>query len=45
MDDRIITSNMLKEDSDEISIRPQSLDDYIGQTVVKENMNIFFLVP
>lgn len=41
MDDRIITSNMLKEDSDEMSIRPQSLSEYIGQTDVKENMNIF----
>ena len=41
MDERIITSNMLKEDSDEMSIRPQSLKEYIGQTDVKENMNIF----
>lgn len=41
MDERIITSNMLKEDSDEMSIRPQSLSEYIGQTDVKENMNIF----
>lgn len=41
MNERIITSNMLKEDSDEISIRPQSLDEYVGQTDVKENMHIF----
>lgn len=41
MDERIITSNMLKEDHDEMNIRPQSLDEYIGQTDVKENMNIF----
>lgn len=41
MDDRIITSNMLKEDKDETNIRPQSLAEYIGQTDVKENMNIF----
>lgn len=41
MDERIITSNMLKEDSDEMNIRPKSLDEYIGQTDVKENMNIF----
>lgn len=41
MDDRIITSNMLKEDKDETNIRPQSLVEYIGQTDVKENMNIF----
>jgi len=41
MDDRIITSNMLKEDTDENNIRPKSLTEYIGQTDVKENMNIF----
>ena len=41
MDERIITSSMLKEDRDEMSIRPQSLDEYVGQTDVKENMNIF----
>ncbi len=41
MDERIITSNMLTEDMDEMSIRPQSLAEYIGQTDVKENMNIF----
>ena len=41
MDKRIITSDMLDEDSDELTIRPKSLDEYIGQTDVKENMNIF----
>lgn len=32
---------MLKEDRDELDIRPKRLDEYIGQTDVKENMNIF----
>lgn len=41
MDERIITSNMLKEDKDEMNIRPSDLTEYIGQTDVKENMNIF----
>ena len=41
MDERIITSNMLKEDKDETNIRPSTLKEYIGQTDVKENMNIF----
>lgn len=41
MDERIITSNMLKEDKDEMNIRPSNLGEYIGQTDVKENMNIF----
>lgn len=41
MDERIITSDLLEEDSDEMTIRPQSLKEYIGQNDVKENMNIF----
>ncbi len=41
MDDRIITGQMLREDGEDLSIRPQSLDDYIGQSDVKENINIF----
>ena len=41
MDERIITSNFLTEDKDELTIRPKSLEEYIGQTDVKENMNIF----
>ena len=41
MDKRIITSEMLREDTDETNIRPQSLREYVGQTDVKENINIF----
>ena len=41
MDKRIVTSEMLKEDIDETNIRPQSLSEYIGQTDVKDNINIF----
>ena len=41
MDERIITSDLLQEDSDEMTIRPQTLVEYIGQTDVKENMEIF----
>ncbi len=41
MDSRIVTGSILKEDSDEKNIRPQSLDEYIGQSEVKENINIF----
>lgn len=40
MDDRIITNEKLKEDIDS-SIRPNSIEEYIGQTEVKENLNIF----
>ena len=41
MDDRIISNNLLDEDNDELSIRPQTLKEYIGQTDVKENMEVF----
>ena len=41
MDERIITNHELKEDSFEGSIRPDSLDEYVGQSEVKENLNIF----
>ena len=38
--DRIITNDELKEDFDE-TIRPQHIDEYIGQTEVKENVRVF----
>ena len=41
MDDRVISGNKLTEDKDELNIRPRNLDEYIGQTDVKENMDIF----
>lgn len=41
MDNRIVTNEMLQEDSFDASIRPDSLDEYIGQTEVKENLDIF----
>ena len=41
MDDRIISNNLLVGDNEELSIRPKSLIEYIGQTDVKENMDIF----
>ena len=41
MDERIITSKKLEEDNFEASLRPDSIDEYIGQTEVKENLNIF----
>ena len=41
MDERIITGDMLKEDIDEATIRPQSLEEYIGQSDVKDNIRVF----
>lgn len=41
MDERIVTNHELSEDSFEKTIRPDSLDEYIGQSEVKENLNVF----
>lgn len=41
MDERIITSEELEEDSFEKNIRPSSIDEYIGQTEAKENLTVF----
>ena len=41
MDERIITDDKLKEDSFEASIRPDTLDEYVGQSELKENLAIF----
>lgn len=41
MDERIITNHELSEDTFEKSIRPDSLDEYIGQTEVKDNLIVF----
>ena len=40
MDENILDSNLQKEDIDG-SIRPERLDEYIGQTEVKENIRVF----
>ena len=41
MDERIITNNKLSEDFSEGGIRPISIDEYIGQDDVKENIKVF----
>lgn len=41
-EERIITSTtMLPEDSGEVSLRPRTLDEYIGQEKAKENLRVF----
>ena len=40
-EERIVTGEKLTEDSFEQSIRPDRIDDYIGQGEVKENLEIF----
>ncbi len=41
MEERILTNEPLEEDKFEQNIRPEKLDDYIGQSEVKENLKIF----
>ena len=38
---RILTNEILAEDITEANIRPQKLDEYIGQTEVRENIKVF----
>ena len=41
MENRLITADKLKEDGFETSIRPQTINEYIGQKDIKENIKIF----
>ena len=41
MDNRLLTPDSLKEDSFDNTIRPQTLQEYIGQSENKENLSIF----
>jgi Holliday junction DNA helicase RuvB len=42
IDNRIITTQLVEEDFDiETSLRPKTLDEYIGQGKVKENLMVF----
>ena len=41
-ENRIMTSSYTPNDSDtEVSLRPQTLEDYIGQEKIKENLKIY----
>ena len=41
MDNRLVTGDKLKEDNFESTIRPRTIDEYIGQKDIKENIKIF----
>ncbi len=41
MKNKILTNDYLEEDLIDSSIRPESLEEYIGQTEVKENIRVF----
>lgn len=40
-ENRIMTSSAINDDSDESSLRPKTLNDYIGQEKAKENLKIY----
>lgn len=40
-EDRLVTPDELFNDESELSLRPERLNQYIGQTAVKENLSIF----
>lgn len=40
-EERLIETKIVSEDTDETSLRPRRLDEYIGQKKVKENMTVF----
>ena len=39
--DRLIAPKRAEEDAAELALRPQTLDDFIGQKQVRENLKIF----
>ena len=39
--ERMVSSEMRREDSDDYSLRPRIFDEYIGQKKVKENLRVF----
>ena len=40
-EERLIQTGIASEDMDEMSLRPRRFSEYIGQTKVKENLNVF----
>jgi Holliday junction DNA helicase RuvB len=39
--DRLVTNQRREEDAAELALRPQTLDDFVGQKQVRENLKIF----
>ena len=39
-EERIVTSTFTHEDEAEVSLRPKTMSDYVGQEKVKENLSI-----
>ncbi|MDD3822017.1 MAG: AAA family ATPase, partial [Bacilli bacterium] len=41
MEERVITNKELKDDTFEVNLRPDSIDEYVGQTDVTDNIRVF----
>lgn len=39
--DRLLDTNKIHEDDVELSLRPITLDEYVGQSAIKENLKVF----
>ena len=39
--DRLVNSSINKDDSEELSLRPITLEDYVGQHAIKDNLKVF----
>ncbi|HHY06590.1 MAG TPA: Holliday junction branch migration DNA helicase RuvB [Clostridia bacterium] len=40
-EERIVSPGLMKEENDELSLRPSCLDEYIGQEKIKRNLHVF----
>ena len=40
-EDRLISNNLLEEDTKEVTLRPQRLEEFIGQRKIKDNLHIY----
>ena len=39
--DRLVSSSINKDDNEELSLRPNTLDEYVGQHAIKDNLKVF----
>ena len=39
--DRLVNSSINKDDNEELSLRPTTLEDYVGQHAIKDNLKVF----
>jgi Holliday junction DNA helicase RuvB len=39
--DRLLDNNKISEDESELSLRPSTLEEYVGQSAIKDNLKVF----